>query len=127
VPDKIEVVEEEVVASIVYSIKNTGECIVDIEIEEIDEVVVELFANLYFGISTHKFSESTVSLIKEGMEEAGEGEMYDYFCNKLQEVAKIEMKGILDNKKDNPETSIPRIRKESEEPCVSPIDFLTGG
>ena len=120
---EIEVVEEEVVASIVYSIKNTGECIVDIEIEEIDEVVVELFANLYFGISTHKFSESTVSLIKEGMEEAGEGEMYDYFCKKLQTVAKAELSGILDNK-ENPKI---KTRKESEEPCVSPIDFLTGG
>ena len=63
-PEKIEVIEEETVASIVYSIKNTGECIVDVEIEEINEVVVELFANLYFGISTHKFSESTVALIK---------------------------------------------------------------
>ena len=120
---EIEVVEEEVVASIVYSIKNTGECIVDIEIEEIDEVVVELFANLYFGISTHKFSESTVSLIKEGMEEAGEGEMYDYFCKKLQTVAKAELSGILDNK-ENPKI---KTRKENEEPCVSPIDFLTGG
>jgi len=120
---EVEVVEEETVASIIYSIKNTGECIVDIEIEEIDEVVVELFANLYFGISTHKFSESTVSLIKEGMEEAGEGKMYDYFCKKLQTVAKTELSGILDNK-ENPKT---KIRKENEEPCVSSTDFLTGG
>ena len=36
-PDKIELVEEEIVASIVYSIKNTGECIVDIDLEEINE------------------------------------------------------------------------------------------
>ena len=126
-PDKIEVVEEETVASIVYSIKNTGECIVDVEIEEINEVVVELFANLYFGISTHKFSESTVALIKEGMEEAGEGEMYDYFCNRLQEVAKIEMKSVLDNKQEKSRHHDSKTRKESEEPCVSPIDFLTGG
>jgi hypothetical protein len=57
------------------------------------------------------------------MEEAGEGEMYDYFCKKLQTVAKAELSGILDNK-ENPKI---KTRKENEEPCVSPIDFLTGG
>ena len=60
------------------------------------------------------------------MEEAGEGEMYDYFCNRLQEVAKIEMKSVLDNKQEKSKHD-PKNRKESEEPCVSPIDFLTGG
>ena len=120
----IEIVEEKVVASIVYSVKSTGECIVDIDIEEINEVIVELFANLYFGIATHKFSESTVALVKEGMEEAGEEEMYDHFCKKLQVIAKSELSGILDKEKPNPDI---KIRKESEEPCVSPIDFLTGG
>ena len=57
------------------------------------------------------------------MEEAGEGEMYDYFCKKLQTVAKTELSGILDNK-ENPKT---KVRKENEEPCVSSTDFLTGG
>ena len=121
-PDKIEVVEEETVASIVYSIKNTGECIVDIEIDEINDGIVELFANLYFGISTHKFSEATLALIEEGMEEAGEGEMYSLFCKKIQMVAKAEMNGILYKGEEPTKT-----RRESEEPCVSPTDFLTGG
>lgn len=116
---EIEIVEEETVASIIYSIKNTGECIVDIDIEEINEVVVELFAHLYFSISTHKFSDSTIALIKEGMEEAGESNMYDHFCERLQDIAKIAMK--QENSK-----SVVTTRKESDEPCVSPIDFLTG-
>jgi len=126
VPDKIEIVEEEIVASIIYSIKNTGECIVDIDMEEINEVVVELFAHLYFGISTHKFSESTIALIKEGMEEAGEEEMYNNFLKSVQVIAKSEFSDILDDRKEKPNPDI-KIRKESEEPCVSPIDFLTGG
>lgn len=122
-PDKIETVEEEIVASIVYSIKSTGECVVDIDLEEINEPVVELFANLYFGMSTHKFAETTLSLIEEGLEESGQGEMYDLFCKKLQLIAKAELSGILE---ESEKTLKPKVRKESEEPCVSPTDFLTG-
>ena len=122
-PDKIEIVEEEIVASIVYSIKNTGECIVDIDLEEINKPIVELFSNLYFGLSTHKFSEATLTLIEEGMEEAGEGEMYDLFCKNLQLIAKAELSGILE---ESEKKLKPKVRKESEEPCVSPTDFLTG-
>lgn len=122
-PDKIEVVEEEIVASLIYSIKNTGECIVDIDIQEINEVVVELFANLYFGMSTHKFSETTLSLIQEGLEESEQGEMYEFFCKKLQLIAKAELSGILEEGEKTPK---PKIRKEREEPCVSPTDFLNG-
>ena len=120
---EIEIVEEKVVASVTYSIKNTGECTVDIDLDEMNEAIVELFANLYFGILSHKFSEVTLALIEEGMEESENSKLYEYFCKKLQAVARVEMKSILDNDEDKPK----KRRKESEEPCISPTDFLTGG
>lgn len=125
--DEIEIVQEEIVASIIYSIKNTGECIVDIDVEDFEDVTMQFFAHLFYNITSNKFSATTIDLIKDGFAESENPNLYSDFLNRIQEIAKIELKEHLQNDVKSTQKTKNKERKVSEEPCISPTDLLRGG
>lgn len=125
--DEIEIVQEEIVASIIYSVKNTGECIVDIDIEDFEDTTMQFFAHLFYNITSNKFSATTINLIKDGFAESENPNLYGDFLNRIQEIAKIELKEHLQNDVKSTRKTKNKESKVLEEPCISPTDLLRGG
>ena len=90
--DQIKIVDEEDVASIVYTVKNTGECVVDIDLEDFETENVEFFAHLFYNITSGKFSDTTIQLIQDGFSESGQPELYKVFLTRMQEIARVELR-----------------------------------
>ena len=131
--EKIKVVADEPVGSIIYTIRTTGECVVDINLEDLEPENVELFAHLFFNITSGKFSSTTIKLIQEGLSENGDQDLYELFLKRMQDIAKVELSSFSEmlseeNSQEEQLTQVKDIeRKVNEEPCISPIDILRGG
>lgn len=131
--EKIKVVADEPVGSIIYTIRTTGECVVDINLEDLEPENVELFAHLFFNITSGKFSNTTIKLIQEGLSENGDQDLYELFLKTMQDIAKVELSSFSEmlseeNSQEEQLTQVKDIeRKVNEEPCISPIDILRGG
>ena len=131
--EKIKVVADEPVGSIIYTIRTTGECVVDINLEDLEPENVELFAHLFFNITSGKFSNTTIKLIQEGLSENGDQDLYELFLKRMQDIAKVELSSFSEmlseeNSQEEQLTQVKDIeRKVNEEPCISPIDILRGG
>ena len=131
--EKIKVVADEPLGSIIYTVRTTGECVVDINLEDLEPESVELFAHLFFNITSGKFSNTTIKMIEEGLSENGDQGMYKLFLKRMQEIAKVELSSFSEMLKggDSREEQLTQTkdieRKVNEEPCISPIDILRGG
>lgn len=131
--EKIKVVADEPVGSIIYTVRTTGECVVDINLEDLEPENVELFAHLFFNITSGKFSNTTIKLIQEGLSENGDQDLYELFLKTMQDIAKVELSSFSEmlseeNSQEEQLTQVKDIeRKVNEEPCISPIDILRGG
>ena len=131
--EKIKVVADEPVGSIIYTVRTTGECVVDINLEDLEPENVELFAHLFFNITSGKFSNTTIKMIEEGLSENGDQGMYKLFLKRMQEIAKVELSSFSEmlRGEDSREEQLTQAkdieRKVNEEPCISPIDILRGG
>lgn len=131
--EKIKVVADEPVGSIIYTVRTTGECVVDINLEDLEPENVELFAHLFFNITSGKFSSTTIKLIQEGLSENGDQDLYELFLKRMQDIAKVELSSFSEmlseeNSQEEQLTQVKDIeRKVNEEPCISPIDILRGG
>lgn len=131
--EKIKVVANEPLGSIIYTVRTTGECVVDINLEDLEPESVELFAHLFFNITSGKFSNTTIKMIEEGLSENGDQGMYKLFLKRMQEIAKVELSSFSEmlRGEDSREEQLTQTkdieRKVNEEPCISPIDILRGG
>lgn len=131
--EKIKVVANEPLGSIIYTVRTTGECVVDINLEDLEPESVELFAHLFFNITSGKFSNTTIKMIEEGLSENGDQGMYKLFLKRMQEIAKVELSSFSEmlRGEDSREEQLTQTkdieRKANEEPCISPIDILRGG
>ena len=131
--EKIKVVADEPLGSIIYTVRTTGECVVDINLEDLEPESVELFAHLFFNITSGKFSNTTIKMIEEGLSENGDQGMYKLFLKRMQEIAKVELSSFSEmlRGEDSREEQLTQTkdieRKVDEEPCISPIDILRGG
>lgn len=131
--EKIKVVADEPLGSIIYTVRTTGECVVDINLEDLEPESVELFAHLFFNITSGKFSNTTIKMIEEGLSENGDQGMYKLFLKRMQEIAKVELSSFSEmlRGEDSREEQLTQTkdieRKVNEEPCISPIDILRGG
>ena len=131
--EKIKVVADEPLGSIIYTVRTTGECVVDINLEDLEPESIELFAHLFFNITSGKFSNTTIKMIEEGLSENGDQGMYKLFLKGMQEIAKVELSSFSETLRgeDSREEQLTQTkdieRKVNEEPCISPIDILRGG
>lgn len=135
--NQIKIVNEEDVASIIYTVKNTGECVVDINLEDFSPENVEFFAHLFYDITSGKFSDTTLQLIQDGFSESGHPEFYKKFLGIMQEIARIELSsffpGVSDktdkqnSRSKSPKRNEDKERNRNEKPCISPTDLLRGG
>ena len=131
--EKIKVVADEPLGSIIYTVRTTGECVVDINLEDLEPESIELFAHLFFNITSGKFSNTTIKMIEEGLSENGDQGMYKLFLKRMQEIAKVELSSFSETLRgeDSREEQLTQTkdieRKVNEEPCISPIDILRGG
>jgi hypothetical protein len=122
----IKIVEETTVASIIYTIKNTGECVVDINLDNFEPETVELFAHLFYNITSGKFSQVALELAKDGFSESDRPNAYATFIKRIQDIAQLELSSHVD-KYESKQTNSNKERKNDEEPCISPIDILKRG
>jgi len=103
--------ETPVVTSITYSIDNTGEMFVDINIDDFDDESIDGLAQLISVISTVKCQLITIEMIKQAFSE--EGKIAEYI-------------GLISKIASNTASYTEELKQQdsSEEPCIKPSDMF---
>ena len=109
-PEKAAQDDIPVIAAVTYSIDNTGEMFIDVNMEDFDDNSIEALAVVLSMVSTIKCQLMTMDMIKHSFAKEG----------KVQEYLKL-VTAVIDNTAD----LLAETRNEnSEEPYIKPSDMM---